>query len=878
MANVAVAMSFILPGVGTAIVSAPQAEAAGGAPVIATVVGNGLGTGCSGDGGPATAAGINTPQAVAVAPNGNLYIADAGNNVIRMVPAGSGTFFGQSMIGGDIYTVVGHGSGPSSPCSPPGYGGDGGPASGAQLNEPAGLALGSDGSLFIVDLNNYRVRMVPAVSGTFYGQEMTGGHIYTIAGDGVEGDSGDGGLATAAHIGNSETLAVASDGSLDIADFTCNCIREVTPDGSIHTFASSIATPLGVGFDTAGNLYVAAVDGQQIIRLARDGSRSVYAGTGVAGYSGDGGQASAAQLHTPHGLAIGVDGSVYFSDRTNSRVRAISPQGVISTYAGNGTAGFAGDGGAATAAEINYVEAVAIGSHGDLYIADALNNRVREIVAPPPQVAINSRPQATITATSATLGYDESGGAPVETTTCMLDSDPVACSDTAAHLTGLSLGTHSFTVTVTSASGKSATDSATWTVVSAPSVRITGPPGDVVDAGTTIVIGYDESAGGPVAGTTCVIDGSPLTCSATSASLSDLAIGSHTFTVTATGPDATSLSASTTFTVGLGPTVADERADVKNTHSVLLSGAASPGGLDTSYYFEYGLDASYGHVTAPGYTGRGTGAVVLTASLENLNANTVYHFRLVVSNDLGSSEGPDFTFLTPPQPPTTLPGKPTVTIGTPVNGLSYIRNQMVLASYSCVAAAGARLASCAGPVPNGQPIDTSAVGSHPFTVTATDNLGSSSSSTVTYTIAPSPVGALKFSALTRFRQSATRWREPGGHPNSANARLPVGTTFSFTLSSPARISLNFSSTADGRRIGARCVAESHANRNQTRCVRTISAGTMTLAANKGTNKLRFTGRLSRTKSLQPGVYTLSVVVIAAGGQRSKVATLRFRIA
>jgi hypothetical protein len=878
MVNVAVAMGILSTGVGTGILSGPPAQAAGGASVIATVVGNGSGTGCSGDGGPATAAGINTPQAVAVAPNGNLFIADAGNNVIRMVPAGSGTFFGQSMIGGDIYTVVGHGSGPSSPCSPPGYGGDGGPASGAQLNEPAGLALGSDGSLFIVDLNNYRVRVVPAVSGTFYRQEMTAGHIYTIAGDGVEGDSGDGGPATAAHIGNSETLAVGSDGSLDIADFTCNCIRKVTPDGTIHTFVSGIATPLGVGFDTAGNLYVAAVDGQQIIRFTPSGSRSVYAGTGVAGYSGDGGQASAAQLHTPHGLAIGADGSVYFSDRTNSRVRVISRQAVISTYAGNGTAGFSGDGGAATAAEIDYVEAVAIGLHGDVYIADALNNRVREIVAPPPQVVITARPQTTTTATSAVLGYDESGGAPVNTTTCMLDSHPVACSDTAARLAGLSLGTHSFTVTATSASGKSATDGATWTVVGAPSVRITVPPGDVVDARTTTLIHYDESAGGPVSATTCMIDGSPLTCSATSASLSDLTVGFHKFTVTATGPDTTSASASTTLTAGLRPTVADESADVQNAHSVLVSGAGNPGGLLASYYFQYGLDTSYGHVTAPGDAGSGTRAVVLTASLENLSANTIYHVRLVVSNDLGSSEGPDFTFLSPPQPTAPLPGKPTVTIGIPVNGLTYIRSEVVLASYSCAAAAGASLVSCAGPVPNGRPIDTTSVGSHAFTVTASDNLGSSSSSTVMYTIAPNPLGALKLPALTRLRQSAVRWREPGGHPNSANTRLPVGTTFSFTLSVPARVRLNFSSTADGRRIGARCVAERHANRNRPRCVRTISDGTMTIAGKKGTNKIRFSGRLSRTKRLQPGVYTLSVVVITAGGQRSSVATLRFRIA
>lgn len=364
------------------VVAPPQARAASLVPTIETVAGNGKGTGCSGDGGPATDAAMNTPQAVAVAANGNTYIADAGNNVIRMIATSSGTFFGQPMTAGDIYTVVGHGNGPYSPCSPPGYQGDGGPAAGAQLNSPAGLAVGPHGSLYIVDLGNYSIRMVPARSGTFFGRHMVAGDIYTVAGDGVEGYSGDGGPATSAHLGLSETLAVRADGSLDIADFTCNCIRQVTPNGTIETSASGFATPLGVGFDAAGNLYVAAMGANRIFKVASDGSSSPYGGTGVPGYAGDGGPATFAQLDTPHGLAVGVDGSVYFSDRTNSRIRVISPLGIISTYAGNGTAGFSGDGGPAPDAELDYVEAVAIGPDGDLYIADSLNNRIREVIAP----------------------------------------------------------------------------------------------------------------------------------------------------------------------------------------------------------------------------------------------------------------------------------------------------------------------------------------------------------------------------------------------------------------------------------------------------------------------------------------------------------------
>jgi len=370
--------------VSCAVPAPPRAQAADPVPTITTVAGDGRGIGCSGDGGPATDASMNTPQAVAVAPNGNLYIADAGNNVIRMVPASSGTYFGQQMVAGDIYTVVGRARSSSTTCSAPGYAGDGGSAAEAQLDEPTGLAIAGDGSLFIADTNNYAIRMVPAESGTMFGRPMIAGDIYTVAGDGIRGYTGDGGPATAAQLGLSETIAIDADDSLYIADFTCNCIRKVTPDGTISTFASGLDAPLGVGFDAAGTLYVCAFGGNQILRIAPDGSITAYAGSGAAGYAGDGGAATAAELDRPHGLAVGTDGSVYLSDRGNSRIRVISPQGIISTYAGNGTAGFSGDGGPALDAEINYAEAVAISPHGDLYIADALNDRVREISAPAP--------------------------------------------------------------------------------------------------------------------------------------------------------------------------------------------------------------------------------------------------------------------------------------------------------------------------------------------------------------------------------------------------------------------------------------------------------------------------------------------------------------
>ena len=123
---------------------------------------------------------------------GNLLIADTGNNRVRVVAASTGTFYGQAMTAGDIYTVAGDGTG--------GFSGDGGPATSAELDYPAGVAVDGAGNLVIADTGNNRVRVVAASTGTFYGQAMTAGDIYTVAGDGTGGFSGDGGPATSAEL------------------------------------------------------------------------------------------------------------------------------------------------------------------------------------------------------------------------------------------------------------------------------------------------------------------------------------------------------------------------------------------------------------------------------------------------------------------------------------------------------------------------------------------------------------------------------------------------------------------------------------------------------------------------------------------------------
>jgi hypothetical protein len=144
--------------------------------------------GFSGDGGPATGAELNFPVGVAVDDAGNLVLADQFNNRVRVAAARTGTFYGQAMTAGDIYTVAGDGSA--------GFSGDGGPATQAELRDPFGVAVDGAGNLVLADVGNSRVRVVASSTGTFYGRAMTAGDIYTVAGTGEFAFSGDRGPAT----------------------------------------------------------------------------------------------------------------------------------------------------------------------------------------------------------------------------------------------------------------------------------------------------------------------------------------------------------------------------------------------------------------------------------------------------------------------------------------------------------------------------------------------------------------------------------------------------------------------------------------------------------------------------------------------------------
>jgi len=345
-------------------------KVAAGSGIITTVAGNGTAA-FAGDDGAATLASLNSPSGVTVDSAGNLYISDSSNNRIRKVAAGSGI----------ITTVAGNGSAA--------FAGDDGPATSASLKNPYGVAVDSNGNLYIADVSNYRIRKVVADSGI----------ITTVAGNGTAAFAGDGFAATAASLKIPTGVIVDSDGNLFIADRANYRIRKVAAaSGIISTVAgygaptigdngaatdATLYYPRGAVVDSSGNLYIADQSNHRIRKVAAgSGIITTVAGNGTAAFAGDNGAASAASLNAPKGVALDSSGNLYIADQSNNRIRKVAADtGIITTVAGNGSAFFAGDNGAATAAMLNGPRGVSVDGSGNLYIADNANHRIRKVAA-----------------------------------------------------------------------------------------------------------------------------------------------------------------------------------------------------------------------------------------------------------------------------------------------------------------------------------------------------------------------------------------------------------------------------------------------------------------------------------------------------------------
>ncbi len=325
-------------------------------------------------------------DAGALGPSGwSLDVHHAYDVVRRRLLLGDGSQRSAQAFGSSVITTAA-GSGATCGVGYGGYSGDGGPATKASISNPWGVAVGADGAILIADTNNNRIRRV--------GPD---GIITTVAGSGVYGYSGDGGPATAARLFGPQGVAVGADGAIFIADTSNYRIRRVGPDGIITTVAGSnnwgcngdggpataaCLAPYAVAVGADGAIFIADWSKNGIRRVGPDGIITTVAGTGVYGFSGDGGPATAASVSEPWGMAVGPGGALFIADYANRRIRRVGPDGIITTVAGTGAYGYSADGGPATSAMFSDPVGVAVGADGALYIADRCNNRIR-VVSPP---------------------------------------------------------------------------------------------------------------------------------------------------------------------------------------------------------------------------------------------------------------------------------------------------------------------------------------------------------------------------------------------------------------------------------------------------------------------------------------------------------------
>ena len=310
-------MKRFLPGFLAAILLTMAAQ--GQAPPVYTIdnaAGNGA-AGFAGDSGKAQDAQINFPLGLAIDQSGNVYIADQFNHRIRRI-APDGT----------ITTVAGSGT--------QGSAGDDGPATSAQLNYPSGIAIDGSGALYITDTMNHVIRKV-----------AVGGNITRIAGQrGLPG-----------------------------------FVEKNAKGEFIDARDAQLNAPTGIAMDSAGNIYFCDTRNHRVRKIGTDGKIQTIAGTGEKGETGDGGSALEAKLNSPTGVAVDAAGNVYIADQMNHRIRKVDTSGIITTVAGTGLPGYSGNGGLATKAQLFYPCCIALDAQGNLFIADRTNNRVRRVDA-----------------------------------------------------------------------------------------------------------------------------------------------------------------------------------------------------------------------------------------------------------------------------------------------------------------------------------------------------------------------------------------------------------------------------------------------------------------------------------------------------------------
>jgi uncharacterized protein (TIGR03437 family) len=318
---------------------------------ISTIAGTGGNAVTYGDGTAANSAGVYTPTRVAVDSKGNYYIVQLTSQIIRVVTASSGI----------ITTLAGNGT--------YGFSGDDGVANQAEVSDVHGIVVDSSGNVYISDTGNSRIRKID-----------TSGNITTIAGNGTSGYAGDGSSAINAELGRPGALAIDSSGNIYVPDYANSVVRKISSSGNISTIAgtgnfglsgdggsatqANLGAPVAVAVDGSGNVYISDTWSASIRKITSDGNIHTVA-TGV----------------DAENLVVDGAGNLYFPDYLTNTVKKILPNGTKIAIAGNGIAGFAGDGGLATNAELNFPYGIAIDSKNNLYVADT-NNQVIRLLTP----------------------------------------------------------------------------------------------------------------------------------------------------------------------------------------------------------------------------------------------------------------------------------------------------------------------------------------------------------------------------------------------------------------------------------------------------------------------------------------------------------------
>ncbi len=300
------------------------------------------------------------PLGVVIDAAGNVYISDGSNNRIRKVNTSG------------VISTIGGGEGNGNPAT-------------AISAGPVGVVVDGSGNMYVADADNNRIFKING-----------SGVTSTVAGNGTPGYSGDGSAASAGQLAAPSGIAIDGSGNVYIADQYNNVVRKVTAlSGLISTIAGNgtagyvadggaatateINFPSGVAVDGSGNVYIADQGNNRIRKVNGSGIISTIAGTGTGGYTSDGISAVSSEINSPSSITLDGSGNIYIADTYNNRVRKVNGSGIISTIAGNGTAGYTGDGFAATTAEIDSAVDVTVDASGNVYIADANNNVIRKV-------------------------------------------------------------------------------------------------------------------------------------------------------------------------------------------------------------------------------------------------------------------------------------------------------------------------------------------------------------------------------------------------------------------------------------------------------------------------------------------------------------------